>query len=85
VRRSEGWIHGRDSPAGIATSSTPRVQFSGISSFSFVLISYVLLASLCMFLHSVHSVLLLFYITLLFMFCSFICNTATGHRPNCIW
>jgi hypothetical protein len=38
---------------------TARVQFSGISSFSFVLFSYVLLPHVLRFLHSVHSVLIL--------------------------
>jgi hypothetical protein len=86
MRRSESWIHGRDSSAG-----TARVQFSGISSFSFVLFSYVLVASLYVnvFAYSVHSVLMLriLYFVLLMYYCLHIvhclCNTAAGHRPNC--
>jgi hypothetical protein len=57
-----------------------RVRFSGISSFSFLLFSYVSLTSLCKM--SLHSVLLMCY-CLLIVHC--LCNTANGHRPNCSW
>jgi hypothetical protein len=87
---SEDWIHGRDTSAGIATSyklDGPGSIFRYLQffiRFVFLYITYVL-----MFSHSVYSVLLLLilYSVLLMCYCLRIvhclCNTATGHRPNC--
>jgi hypothetical protein len=92
---SGGWIHGRDSSAGIATNyrldgpGSIFRYFQFFHTFSFLM--YYLLPYVLMFLHSVHSALMLriLYSLLHMYYCLRIvhclCNTATGHRPNCGW